>query len=478
LNLASGGTYTGVVANFLGTPPPTTSGYSTACSTFTPNGKTIASMTINALWTGYVNGVSYSNYNSALRLGGAVSYAATATTTLTSGTLNLNGYSLTTGNFTYTSGSIASILFNTGTINLVNTVGQNVLNMPNLTNFTNDQNGGFTAGTAGYMSYTLGTTGNTLQSQANSNLKFTFTGGTNAPVFDNYSTIGYADFSAAPGSTLSVASPNILNVGYVKNGTSPASVGQNLTFKYLWPQMGFQTSEQSITSVTIQPSSNASAPKFVLTGNLTLSGALTYVANGSIDLQGYNITAANFTANSGANTGNIVCTNGSTTSAITLTGSSYVWNSQKLTMFSNVNVNLSSTSTKYVDGGGNTTFGKIYNTGTGALVLQNSDTFADLTMTAKPSTLTFTTGKTPTFTNFHPSGSTGSLIAINSSTPGVQANITVNSAVSIDYVTVQDIKALVTSWYAGTNSTDLGDNTNVIFSTGGSNIKGQFFAFF
>jgi hypothetical protein len=243
--------------------------------------------------------------------------------------------------------------------------------------------------------------------------------------------------------------------------------------------MSFITGENGVGNLTIQPSNNVGAPSFSITGNLTSTGAITYIPNGTIDLRGYTLTGTNFTANAGANTGNIVCTTGSTSSAITLTNGDYVWNSQKLNMFSNVRINLSSTNTKYVNGGGNTTFGKVYNTGTGTLVLQNSDTFADLTMNASPSTLTFTTGKTPTLTNFHPSGSAGSLIAINSSTPGVQANVTVTNPVSIDYVTVQDIKALLTTWYAGTNSTDLGDNTNVIFSGGGgSNIKGQFFLFF
>ena len=480
LNLAGGGTYTSTSATFIGTVPSSTTGYSAACATFTPNGKTIAGMNVNALWTGYVAGVNYTNYNSATVLGGAVTYATTtATTTLTSGTLKLNGYTLTTGVFVYTSGSVASILFNTGTIVLANSTNNiYVLNMPDLTNFTNDQNGGFSI-PALFQKYTVGTTGNTLQSTSASNLKFTLTGsGSAVPIWDPGCTIGYADFSAVSNSSIFLLNtPYVTNFGYLKLPANPNSSTNIFNFKYLWPTMGFETGESTADTISIQPSANISAPNFVLTGNLTVTNTLTYVPAANIDLKGYSITATNFTANANSNIGNIICTAAnSTTSAINLRGSGNVWVSDRLTVMSNVSIKLTSTSAVAISGNGRTTFGKVINSGASStLTVQDSDTFSNLYISAQPSTLAFTVGKQPVIANFSANGVSGSLITINSTSSGTQANVQVLNPVVIDYVYIRDIHAITNAWYAGKNSVNNGNNINVIFPT---LVGGQFFGFF
>ena len=480
LTLASGGTYTSTSATFIGTVPSSTTGYSAACATFTPNGKTIAGMNVNALWTGYVAGVSYTNYNSATVLGGAVTYATTtATTTLTSGTLKLNGYTLTTGVFVYTSGSVASILFNTGTIVLANsTTNIYVLNMPDLTNFTNDQNGGFSI-PALFQKYIVGTTASPLQSTSASNLKFTLTGsGSAVPIWDPGCTIGYADFSAVPNSSIFVFTPPyVTNFGYLKLPANPNSSTNIFNFKYLWPTMGFETGESTAATVSIQPSANVSAPNFVLTGNLTVTNTLTYAPAANIDLKGYSITASSFVGNA-SGTGNIICTAAnSTTSAINLSGSGNVWASNNITVMSNVRVNLTSTSAKAIDGNGHTTFGNVNNTGVGNLTIQNSDTFGNLNIVANPTTLTFTTGKQPVINYLYANGNStsGNLVTINSNNPGTLANVQVTHPLSIDYVSIKDIQAITTTWYANTHSVNGGNNVNIVFPNG---VNGQFFAFY
>lgn len=481
LTLASGGTYTGLTVTFKGTPPSSAvTGYSAACATFTPNGKPIVQMTVNALWTGSAGGATYTNYNSATVLGGAVTFTlGTATTYLTSGTLKVNGFTLTTGVFDYSNTNVASILFGGGTIALANTTGfAYVMNMPNLTNFTNDQNGGFSTALSVYRYFTCGTTGYVLQSQAASNISLTITSGVALPLFDSGCTFGYLDMSAVTYGVPAIT----LNVGAIKYAAGVgASPNFPPTFRYLWPTMTFTTGEATIGTTVVQPGSS-SAPAFKIIGNLTVNGTLSLVqsANNAIDLNGYSITATNFTANANSNIGNIICTAAnSTTSAINLSGSGNVWASNNITVMSNVRVNLTSTSDKAIDGNGNTIFGNVNNTGVGNLTIQNSDTFGNLNIVANPTTLTFTTGKQPVIGHLYANGISGSLVTINSGTPGTKANVQVTNPVSLDYVSISDINAVTTTWYAAANSINGGDNNNVVFSAAPTtNINGQFFAFY
>lgn len=479
LTLASGGTYTGLTVTFKGTPPSSAvTGYSAACATFTPNGKPIVQMTVNALWTGSAGGVTYTNYNSATVLGGAVTFTlGTATTYLTSGTLKVNGFTLTTGVFDYSTTNIASILFGGGTIALANTTGfAYVMNMPNLTNFTNDQNGGFSTALSVYRYFTCGTTGYVLQSQAASNISLTITSGVALPLFDSGCTFGYLDMSAVTYGVPAIT----LNVGAIKYSAGVgASPNFPPTFRYLWPTMTFTTGEATIGTTVVQPGSS-SAPAFKIIGNLTVNGTLSLVqsANNAIDLNGYSITATNFIANANSNIGNIICTAAnSTTSAINLSGSGNVWASNNITVMSNVRVNLTSTSDKAIDGNGNTTFGNVNNTGVGNLTIQNSDTFGNLNIVANPTTLTFTTGKQPVINYLYANGNStsGNLVTINSNNPGTLANVQVTHPLSIDYVSIKDIQAITTTWYANKNSVNGGNNVNIVFPNG---VNGQFFAFY
>jgi len=94
-------------------------------------------------------------------------------------------------------------------------------------------------------------------------------------------------------------------------------------------------------------------------------------------------------------------------------------------------------------------------------------------------TITFQAGSTTTVNNFTIGSVAGSLITINSSLAGTAATLSKSSGiVSVDYISIRDSNATGgATWYAGANSTDLGNNTGWIF-TAPPSATGNFFLFF
>ena len=90
--------------------------------TILSNARSIAALTINHTGTTTLNG--------------ALTVAATAATTLTSGTLNLAGFTLSTGSFVSSNTNTRSITFGAGNISLTTSTAGQVLNMSDATNFT------------------------------------------------------------------------------------------------------------------------------------------------------------------------------------------------------------------------------------------------------------------------------------------------------------------------------------------------------
>jgi hypothetical protein len=94
------------------------------------------------------------------------------------------------------------------------------------------------------------------------------------------------------------------------------------------------------------------------------------------------------------------------------------------------------------------------------------NTFNDITSTQRPATITFTSGTTNTFNNFSVNGTAGNLVTINSTVAGTQHTlIKVGGIVSGNYLSIRDSNATpATTWYAGTTSTNVSNNTGWIFT--------------
>ena len=254
LTLSSGGTYTTLTVTMVGT------------GTITSNGKTIAALTITAGTT---------------TLGDTLTTITTATTTLTSGTLNLNGFDLTTGIFASGGSVTRSITFGANNIILAHTTAaQTVLNMATASNFTCTGTGGFTSDASVTRTYVFGTTGGTSANSPNLSLTGS---GTAVQTFTTGSWFGILNF----GSTAFNPGTTSLNL----DGLTLSSGG---TFSGLTATM--------VGTGTITSNNNATLGVLTITaGNTTLGDTLTTIdtstttlTSGTLNLNGFNLTTGIF----------------------------------------------------------------------------------------------------------------------------------------------------------------------------------------
>lgn len=105
---------------------------------------------------------------------------------------------------------------------------------------------------------------------------------------------------------------------------------------------------------------------------------------------------------------------------------------------------------------------------TGALTLSGNNTFTSISNTSGARTFTFTSGTTTTVTNWLATGNAGNVVTVNSTTAGTQHFLSKSGGgtVSVDYMSIQDSNASpsTSTWYAGTNSTNVSNNFGWIFT--------------
>ena len=256
LVLSSAGTYTGLTPTMRGT------------GTITANGKTIAALTINHTGT--------------TTFSGPVAYAtATAITTLTSGTLNLNGNDLTTGTFVSTVSNTRSIAFGSNYIILATTTAAATnLSMATATGFTYTGTGGFKAAANITRTFTFGTSGGTASNAPNFSLTDS---GTAVQTF----TTGSAFNNLSFGSTAFTIGTTTLNI----YGTLTLSSGG--TFTALTVTGGGTCSlfgnSKSIAALTINGTSTTITNPITVVGTTTLT-------TGAFDLNGNNFSTGIFSS--------------------------------------------------------------------------------------------------------------------------------------------------------------------------------------
>lgn len=204
-----------------------------------------------------------------------------------------------------------------------------------------------------------------------------------------------------------------------------------------------------------------------LVDNLAIgtSRALT-LTNGSFDADGKNVSTGSFTLGAGTKT----LTLGSGT--WTVVGSGTAWNAN--TNVANLTVSpssgiisMTSASAKTFAGGAKA-WPTLNQGGSGALTIQQSNSFANITNTVQPATITFTTGTTQTVGALGVSGTSGNLITLNSSTAGSRATLIDRFGVNeVSFVSIKDINAVGGSlWYApkSAGNVDAGNNYGWNFS--------------
>ena len=191
---------------------------------------------------------------------------------------------------------------------------------------------------------------------------------------------------------------------------------------------------------------------------------------GTFDAKTYNLTAFSFDSNN-SNVRTITMGSG----LWTLSGTGTVWTTNtttNLTLNKNTaNILLSNTSTSARTFNGGT--GILYNkltiggaTGISILTL-GSGTFTELAATKTVAhTIRFNASSTVVINTWSVTGTAGNLVTVDSNSAGTRRTFTLTNITSgIDYLSVKDIG--ITSpnlFYVGANSTNGGNNLNVIFT--------------
>jgi len=331
VTLSSGATYTNLTIVMVGT------------GTITPNGKTVAALTVNCP-------------SGTTTLAGALSTSTTAAATLTNGTLDLAGFTLTTGQFSSTNTATRSVSFGLGNIVLAHTTAaQTVLSMADATGFTWTGTGGFTADAAVTRTYLFGTTGGTTTNAPNLTLTAsgtavgTFTSGS----WFNTLNFGTTNFTV-PATSLNLNSLTMSSSGVFSSLTTTMVGTGTIT-----------GSGKTIAALTVNHSGTTTIPALSVIGATTLT-------SGTLNVAGITLTTANFISSSvatraisGSGTGIISVSSGWTVPDGTgFTGSDYT-------------INLTNATPKTFAGGGGS-YGKLATSSAGALTITGSNTFADI----------------------------------------------------------------------------------------------------
>ena len=222
---------------------------------------------------------------------------------------------------------------------------------------------------------------------------------------------------------------------------------------------------QTITSAAV-----SCANQFIInnpTVTVALSGALTCTNTVTLTSGTLNLANNNLTCNLFSSTGAIARSISFGGGTMAVSGATFTASGTNLTTTGSGTISMTSASSKTFAGGG-FSYPTLNQGGAGALVITGANTFADMTNTVQPATITFPASTTTTIADFNVNGTAGNLITINSSSAGTQGTLkyTGTSTVSVGYLSIKDSNATpgVATWYAGENSVNVSNNNGWFFT--------------
>lgn len=335
----------------------------------------------------------------------AMNSGPSRTSALGAGTLDLNGFTYTTGLFSITGSSVRSIAFGTGNITL-NGSGT-VWNATTLTNFTftgtptvNVSNNSSTATTVATgapteaqaldFNYTTGTYTLTDTAAWYRNLNLTGFAGT----FSNTSRILYGSFNAGSTATLS-------------GGTSGISFAATSGVWDITPNG--RTFDFPLTF-------NGVGGTWRLQGALTMGTSRAFIlTSGTFDANNYNVTIGTMSA-SNTNVRRLALGSGTWTVAGTGASAWTFLNSTNATITGTATISMTGATAKTFNGGG-LTWPTLNQGGAGALTIAGNNRFSNITSSYTSTgacTISFTGGSTQSVNNFTASGTPTGRLTINS----------------------------------------------------------------
>ena len=406
--------------------------------------------TITSAGITFEAGITVGNLSTIVTLSGALTLGTTKTFTLTLGTLNLANNTLTCGFFSTNNSNTRTLAFGTGQINLTGNAGT-VWNFNGGTGLTVTGSATVNAtysgavGTRTFFGYGAGsavinvniTAGTDIIAITNAgfnNINFTgFTGQTNVA-----STTVSGNYTLNAGMTVVVVSGSI-----AFNGTS-----------------GTQLITTNGVTIDAPVIFGGVGGTFQLQDNMTLgSTRLVTLSAGTLNLNAKTVTSGTFTS-TGTSVRSITFGSGT----MVVSGATFNASGSNFTTSGSGTISMTSASSKTFAGGGYS-FPTLNQGGAGALVITGANTFADITNTVQPATITFPASTTTTVSAFNVNGTAGNLVTLNSSTPGTRAtlNKTGGSIATANYLSISDSLATPTdTWYA-INSTNVSNNLGWIF---------------
>jgi hypothetical protein len=352
----------------------------------------------------------------------------------TAGTINLNSFTLTSLAFNTDGSATRAINFGTGKI-VLTLNGGTVWNSISQTNFSctgSRRVESVYAGSAGTREFFFASSSGGVE--ANSVSLYVIGGSDTISFRGRVNDLSFSGFTGTFNATVqgTLVYGNLsLNAGMSFNGT---------TVSLLSTSAGRTVAFDGVT-MNANIAFNGAGGGWTLQDNLSISSILTLTLTaGTLDADGNNVSIGNFALGVGTKTLAI----GSGT--WTVAGSGTAWNANtnvaNLTVSPSTGViNMTSASAKTFAGGGQS-WPTLNQGGAGALTIQQSNSFANITNSVQPATITLTSGTTQTVAAFGVSGTAGNLITLNASTPGSQSTLSDSIGTNeVSFVSIQDIKA-------------------------------------
>lgn len=422
----------------------------------------------------------------------ALTLSSTRTFTLTNGTFDLSGKTLTTGFFSSNTTTTRTLAFGIGNITCLGAGG---------TLFDYGSTGITVSGTPlvniSYSGSTAVTVQPSLPNEANS-ISFNITAGTYAlSLFTAQRSVKDLNFTGFSGSLGSIASNNSIIYGSLTLSSTMtlAATNGNLRFNSTGTNNTITTAGVALPIPLIF---NGVGGVWKLQDAMTITGAnLLNHFNGTIDLNGKTLTlppvANSYFTSAGTKT--LAFTGGTLIAVFDFNNA----NPTGYTVTDTVGtgkISVQKTTAFAFAGGGSTFPITISNDGVGALTISGANTIKTVTTTSGnvaltgsntittisnsviPVTFTFTAGTTQTVTDWLVNGTSGNLVTIQSATAASHTLSKPSGTVSSNYLSISRSTATGgATWYAGANSTNGGNNSGWIFSNAPAS-GGAFFAVF
>lgn len=182
---------------------------------------------------------------------------------------------------------------------------------------------------------------------------------------------------------------------------------------------------------------NGIGGSWVVLDNFTIGSTRQFrFINGTFDANGKNVSIGDFLSLSGTQT--LILGNGTWN----VVNGGWSANIAGLTVApSTGTVNMAASTAKIFAGGGKT-WPTLNQGGAGALIIQQSNSFANITNSVQPATITLTSGTTQTVGALGVSGTVGNLITLNTSAAGSRATLSDSTGTNeVSFVSIKDINA-------------------------------------